>query len=134
VPDEPDSDRSDDRWGRATSVKFDDTAEDADKGGGKLPGEAETVPPASECLRTGIMCKKSMDTKGVAFEERYLALVEDRLLISKVDDPSRQICDYVLLKDVVECEFKEEDEIEAANRDDPTTVMLEVIIRTTEEV
>ena len=43
MPDEPDSDRSDDRWGRATSVKFDDTAEDADKGGGKLPGEADRV-------------------------------------------------------------------------------------------
>ena len=92
------------------------------------------MPPSGECLRTGIMSKKSMDTKGVTFEERYLALVEDRLLISKIDDPSRKICDYVLLKDVVECEFKEEDEIEAANRDDPTTVMLEVIIRTTEEV
>jgi len=69
--------------------------------------DVEYLPPAEECIRTGVMQKKSIDTRGVLWEDRYLALTRDRLLISKVEDESRRVFDYVLLKDIVECEIKE---------------------------
>ena len=40
----------------------------------------------SACLRKGIMWKKSIDTKGVSWEERFLVLTSERLLISKIND------------------------------------------------
>ena len=42
------------------------------------------------------MFKKSIDTKGVSWDERLLALTHERLLISKVGE--RRVLDYVYMK------------------------------------
>ena len=79
-----------------------------------------------------------MDTKGVSWEERFLMLTPTRLLISKVDDPEHKVADFIYMHDIVECEFKEEEEEERQIRveADPNggdEKMLEVIIRTFED-
>jgi len=101
---------------------------------------------AQGVLRTGVMMKKSIDTNGVSWEPRFLSLTDERLLISKIGNPKRRIFDFVNMKDIVECEFKQDnqDDLSAdtstkgswsvpGHTPDMPIKMLEVIIRTTEE-
>ena len=85
----------------------------------------------SDCqlaLRVGVMQRMEIDTKGVRVSDQYLFLTQDRLLISNSEDPERLVFDDILLRDVIECELKE-DENTALDEEK----MLQVIFRTMDE-
>ena len=63
------------------------------------------APHSDECLRTGQLDRKSMDSKGVSWTSQLVRLTQNRVLISKVDNP-RHVFDYINLCEVVECELK----------------------------
>ena len=82
----------------------------------------------SDCqlaLRVGVMQRMEMDTKGVRYSNQYLFLTQDRLLISNSEDPEKLVFDDILLRDVIECELKEDED---AALDEEK--MLQVIFRT----
>ena len=101
------------------------------------------MPNERQCLRIGILSKKSIDTKGVAWLKRLLMLTDDMLLFSRVDDPERRVVDYIHLCDIVECDVKEDEDSQLLS--DVTDIdamhdprlkdkrMLEVVFRTKEE-
>jgi hypothetical protein len=74
-----------------------------DKTGAKMP-------PEQECLRAGVLQRKSIGTRGFEWADRLVVLTEDALLFGKPDDSERTISDYILLHDVVECELKEDED------------------------
>ena len=76
-----------------------------------------------EVLRQGSMNRKFIDTKGVSWVKHSLVLTKERLLIAKDGDPKREVFDDILLRDVIECELKE---------DEKNPDILEVIFRTNE--
>ena len=68
------------------------------------------MPPERECLRAGVLQRKSIGTRGVEWTDRLVMLTEDALLFGKPGDSERTISDYILLHDVVECELKEDED------------------------
>ena len=69
--------------------------------------------------------KKSIDTKGVIWDRRLLVLTKERLLIATANDPEHRILDFIYVRDIVECELKEDESPEKLEEK-----QLEVIIRT----
>ena len=76
----------------------------------------------SEVLRHGTLNRKFIDTKGVMYVQQDLVLTKERLLIARHGDDA--VFDDILLRDVIECELKEDEK-------NPDT--LEVIFRTSED-
>ena len=71
------------------------------------------------------MNKKSIDTKGVIWDRRLLVFTKERLLIANAKDPEHHILDFIYVRDIVECELKEDESPEKLEEK-----QLEVIIRT----
>ena len=72
----------------------------------------ETFPHARLCIRKGELLRKSIDTRGVCWEPKALALTADKLLIGRIGDATRRVNDYIALHAVVSIEVQEE-EVEA---------------------
>jgi hypothetical protein len=88
-------------------------------------GPLPTVLPEkndSEVLHYGTLKRKFIDTKGVKYVQQNLVLTKERLLIARNGDDA--VFDDVLLRDVIECELKE---------DEKNPDALEVIFRTSED-
>jgi hypothetical protein len=75
----------------------------------------------AETMRSGVMNRKFISTSGVIWEKESLVLNRERLLIANAGDPKNSVFDDILLRDVIECELKEDEK----NSDN-----LEVIFRT----
>jgi len=75
----------------------------------------------AETMRSGVMNRKFISTSGVTWGNQSLVLTKERLLIANAGDPKNTVFDDILLRDVIECELKEDEK----NPDN-----LEVIFRT----
>jgi hypothetical protein len=64
------------------------------------------------CIRKGELLRKSIDTRGVCWEPKALALTADKLLIGRIGDATHRVNDYIALHAVVSIEVQEE-EVEA---------------------
>ena len=57
--------------------------------------------PKDPAIKLGVMSKKSLDTKGIAWTPRLIMLTESTVFFAKADDPRRVVLDYIDLCDIV---------------------------------
>ena len=63
----------------------------------------------AETMRSGVMNRKFISTSGVIWEKESLVLNKERQLIANAGDPKSTVFDDILLRDVIECELKEDE-------------------------
>jgi len=64
--------------------------------------EAEVfMPNEKDILKSGVMNRKSIDTKGIAWTLRLVVVTESTIYFAKADDPRCEVLDYIDLTDIV---------------------------------
>jgi len=90
------------------------TSGESGKEGGGEPGsdiaaQPQYFPPESKAIRVGMMERKGVDISGVVWAPRLVMLTDEHVLFTRVNDPKRRVLDYIRLRDITECDRKEED-------------------------
>ena len=71
--------------------------------------QPQYFPPESKAIRVGMMERKGVDISGVVWAPRLVMLTDEHVLFARVNDPKRRVLDYIRLRDITECDRKEED-------------------------
>jgi len=89
------------------------SGESGKEGGGEhgsdLAAQPQYFPPESKAIRVGMMERKGIDISGVVWAPRLVMLTDEHVLFTRVNDPKRRVLDYIRLRDITECDRKEED-------------------------
>ena len=80
------------------------------------------LPPDREALRANTLERKSIDIRGIVWLKR-LVMVTEEVLYFATPDEDRNVIDFILVKDLVECDCVQDDEL-ARNG------MMELVFRT----